>query len=207
MNDHDALLAAIITNPNEDTPRLVYADYLQEQGFDERAEFIRVQCEIASLPDLLGWETLRYREEGLFGTRGDWWDWKSEGLRKWAEGPTCPTFVLRRGFIESLTCTPEDWFAHADEIHWHPSQDRPCPQTAQPLRKVTLTTAVTKEVLERAKIPLVEIGANLRGSRWAFSAILSFQDFYKGVEFDVRHSPEYGLPSIVGEAPILHEPV
>jgi uncharacterized protein (TIGR02996 family) len=44
MTDGDALLAAVIANPDEDTPRLVYADWLQENGQPERAEFIRLQC-------------------------------------------------------------------------------------------------------------------------------------------------------------------
>ena len=43
--DGDALLRAICENPAEDTPRLVYADWLQENGRAERAEFIRLQCE------------------------------------------------------------------------------------------------------------------------------------------------------------------
>ncbi len=43
MSDEDALLAAIIANPDEDTTRLVYADWLQENGQAERAEFIRLQ--------------------------------------------------------------------------------------------------------------------------------------------------------------------
>src|SRR5436190_9976773 len=46
-----ALWSAIRANPLDDTPRLVYADWLQEHGDDERAEFIRVQC--AAAADLL----------------------------------------------------------------------------------------------------------------------------------------------------------
>jgi uncharacterized protein (TIGR02996 family) len=46
MSDEKALLAAIWEHPHEDTPRLVYADWLQENGQPERAEFIRVQCEM-----------------------------------------------------------------------------------------------------------------------------------------------------------------
>ncbi len=42
MNDEAALLAAIRANPDEDTPRLVYADCIQDAQ-PERAEFIRVQ--------------------------------------------------------------------------------------------------------------------------------------------------------------------
>lgn len=44
MSDEDALLAAILADPDEDTPRLVYADWLQEHGDADRAEFIRLQC-------------------------------------------------------------------------------------------------------------------------------------------------------------------
>jgi uncharacterized protein (TIGR02996 family) len=50
MSDPDALLSAITANPDEDTPRLVYADWLDEHGEAERAEFIRVQCKLEHLP-------------------------------------------------------------------------------------------------------------------------------------------------------------
>jgi uncharacterized protein (TIGR02996 family) len=44
MSDKAALLAAILAHPDEDTPRLMYADWLDEHGQPERAEFIRIQC-------------------------------------------------------------------------------------------------------------------------------------------------------------------
>jgi uncharacterized protein (TIGR02996 family) len=44
-SDGDALFRAICAQPWEDTPRLVYADWLQENGQLERAEFIRIQCQ------------------------------------------------------------------------------------------------------------------------------------------------------------------
>jgi uncharacterized protein (TIGR02996 family) len=44
-----ALWAAIRANPDDDTPRLVYADWLQENGEEDRAEFIRVQCQLAAI--------------------------------------------------------------------------------------------------------------------------------------------------------------
>ncbi|HJZ92315.1 MAG TPA: TIGR02996 domain-containing protein [Gemmataceae bacterium] len=47
MSDCAALLAAIREAPDDDAPRLVYADWLDEHGQPERAEFIRVQCELA----------------------------------------------------------------------------------------------------------------------------------------------------------------
>jgi uncharacterized protein (TIGR02996 family) len=42
---HEAFLRAIFDAPDDDTPRLVYADFLDENGNDDRAELIRVQCE------------------------------------------------------------------------------------------------------------------------------------------------------------------
>ncbi len=49
MNDHDALLHAIAEHPEEDVPRLMYADWLEENGEPERAEFVRTQVELARL--------------------------------------------------------------------------------------------------------------------------------------------------------------
>jgi uncharacterized protein (TIGR02996 family) len=48
MSDEAALLAAILAHPDEDTPRLVYADWLDEHGQHDRAEFIRIQCDPAA---------------------------------------------------------------------------------------------------------------------------------------------------------------
>jgi uncharacterized protein (TIGR02996 family) len=44
-SDGEALFRAILAAPADDLPRLVYADWLQEHGNAERAEFIRLQCE------------------------------------------------------------------------------------------------------------------------------------------------------------------
>lgn len=44
------LLATVLACPEEDGPRLVLADWLEEQGDTERAEFIRVQCALALKP-------------------------------------------------------------------------------------------------------------------------------------------------------------
>lgn len=51
MSDGDALLAAIAAHPNDDTPRLVYADWLDEHNDPLRAEFIRVQVAVRRLED------------------------------------------------------------------------------------------------------------------------------------------------------------
>ncbi|MCS6865742.1 MAG: TIGR02996 domain-containing protein [Gemmataceae bacterium] len=66
MSDSEALLAAIIANPADDTPRLIYADWLEENDRVEEAEFIRVQCRLASLPpDAADYPELLERNEEL----------------------------------------------------------------------------------------------------------------------------------------------
>jgi uncharacterized protein (TIGR02996 family) len=43
MSDREAFVSAIAANPADDLPRLVFADWLDEHGDPERAEFIRTQ--------------------------------------------------------------------------------------------------------------------------------------------------------------------
>jgi uncharacterized protein (TIGR02996 family) len=77
-DEQRALWSAIRANLEDDTPRLAYADWLQAQGQEDRAELIRVQCEQERLPlDLRVGRTrrpvLRAREvELLAAHRGDW---------------------------------------------------------------------------------------------------------------------------------------
>ncbi|MCI0462974.1 MAG: TIGR02996 domain-containing protein [Gemmataceae bacterium] len=53
MNERQALLRALIDNPDDDGPRLVYSDWLEEHGDTEsdraRAAFIRLQVECTRL--------------------------------------------------------------------------------------------------------------------------------------------------------------
>ncbi|MFO0881404.1 MAG: TIGR02996 domain-containing protein [Gemmataceae bacterium] len=48
--DDRVLLAAVLADPDDDLPRLAYADWLEETGNEARAEFIRAQIELAHLP-------------------------------------------------------------------------------------------------------------------------------------------------------------
>jgi uncharacterized protein (TIGR02996 family) len=67
MSSHAAFLQAITSAPDDDTHRLVYADWLDDNGDPRRAEFIRLQCRLANMdecdperPELLDreWELL-----------------------------------------------------------------------------------------------------------------------------------------------------
>ena len=50
-NEQAALLAAICAEPDADAPRLVYADWLQEHGDEEQAQFIRDSIALEWLKD------------------------------------------------------------------------------------------------------------------------------------------------------------
>jgi len=50
MTEREGLLRAICEAPDDDAPRLVYADWLDEHGDPLQAEFIRVQIEMARIP-------------------------------------------------------------------------------------------------------------------------------------------------------------
>ena len=63
-----------VANIDDDLPRLVYADWLEENGRHERAEFVRVQVERARRP---AWDPaqvlLRLREQHLLDAHGEEW--------------------------------------------------------------------------------------------------------------------------------------
>ena len=66
MTERDALYRAIIANPEDDTPRFVYADWLEENGRAEEAEFIRVECRLETLaPEDPEFTDLLARQEEL----------------------------------------------------------------------------------------------------------------------------------------------
>lgn len=72
--DPDPLLAAILAAPDDDAPRLIYADWLDERGQPERAAFIRLQVERARLPKFdPRREVLARRAERLFDRHGANW--------------------------------------------------------------------------------------------------------------------------------------
>ena len=51
MFSPDAFLQALREAPDDDLPRLIYADWLEEHGDADRAEFIRVQVRLAGLDE------------------------------------------------------------------------------------------------------------------------------------------------------------
>ena len=93
---HAELLAQIYAAPDDDTPRLVYADWLQQRG-DPRGEFIALQIERARAKARKGG---RQREDALLTDHDATW---AAPLEPWmvrgADGnPDRPVVEFRRGF-------------------------------------------------------------------------------------------------------------
>src|SRR5262245_37516528 len=94
----NALLAAIIADPSDDTARLAYADFLEEHDNPNRAEFIRTQVGLARLAV---WDrrakVLRLRERVLLALHGERWR---------AELPQIAGVIwgrFERGFVGEVT--------------------------------------------------------------------------------------------------------
>src|SRR3954452_707004 len=106
MSDDNAFLRAILGQPDDDAPRLVYADWLEEHGDADRAEFIRLQCELARLPegDRRG-PALRKREAALLRKHKKQWLAPLTQLVEAGE--------FRRGFVERVKVWCDQFWVYA----------------------------------------------------------------------------------------------
>jgi uncharacterized protein (TIGR02996 family) len=107
----EAFQQAILQAPEDDVPRLVYADWLEENDQPARAEFIRLGCRLASLPEndrRRG--PFEDRELALLETHGD--NWRAQIPRSLPAGE----MRFRRGFLERLDITAEQFLAHANDL-------------------------------------------------------------------------------------------
>jgi uncharacterized protein (TIGR02996 family) len=93
---HDkAFLADILAHPEDDTPRLIYADWLTDHGQTERGEFIRIQIERSHLDeDDPAQDELERREQQLLGRNPAW---RLE-VPRWGR----INQVFRRGFLTEV---------------------------------------------------------------------------------------------------------
>lgn len=136
-----ALVAGIRANPDDDLPRLVAADWLEERGEELRAELIRLQCESAAMPRCSGWATL----DGCDCRRCDIIQAafaliQAEHEMWHSDGPDDTTYA--RGFWESVRC-PWSW--------WAESGDTLCRR--EPIQRVELTTEPTVFSAHTSTVP------------------------------------------------------
>lgn len=113
MPDDEPFFAAIRDRPADDTPRLVYADWLDDHGKAARAEFVRVQCELAGTPAPDRVRGLRKREEELLKAHRA--EWCGPVVRK-LRGKKTGRVVFRRGFVEEIAGSAADLLSLAADI-------------------------------------------------------------------------------------------
>jgi uncharacterized protein (TIGR02996 family) len=142
--DWPAFVAAIVADPDDDTSRLVAADFLEENGDPDRAAFIRIQVQLARLEasgqaKSLEADELRKKERAFLGP------WAVDSSL-WAAAE-CPELVRmtprgdgretiqgayrltwRRGFVDEVTCPAEEWLHHGHAV-----------RKRNPVRSVVLT--------------------------------------------------------------------
>jgi uncharacterized protein (TIGR02996 family) len=130
MTHDEAFLQAIRADPASDAPRLIYADWLEEQGDPERtarAEFIRVQCRLFRLRPGERQNDLERRAEELL--QANWTAWVGP-LRdlvgpmrdRYGEGWLRETYTpsalshFERGFVDRLTLSAERFLEKGSEL-------------------------------------------------------------------------------------------
>ena len=110
-DEYRALLQAVLDAPGDDLPRLVYADWLDEHGESERAEFIRVQCEMPQVNNPstgTEWRELESRSGMILAL--NWQQWVP-GYASWipAAAPFHHHATFSRGFVSEVRCTLAAW--------------------------------------------------------------------------------------------------
>jgi uncharacterized protein (TIGR02996 family) len=126
----------IVAHPDDDAPRLIYADWLQDNGQPHRAEFIRLQCRLATLgehdPERL---LLEEREEDLLLVHGG--EWRGS-LPAWLRNDP---HSFQRGFVEWVNLTATKFLSKGSDLF-----------TVAPVREVHLR-AFPRKVAELATSP------------------------------------------------------
>jgi uncharacterized protein (TIGR02996 family) len=109
MSTDEAFLRDICEHPDDEAPRLVYADWLDEHGDEARAEFIRVECELEHAEEYgPRWRELSARQLALIRAH------KKEWVKPF-KGWTYST-RFRRGFVETVLLSLKQFTTHAVEL-------------------------------------------------------------------------------------------
>src|SRR5437868_6863324 len=106
MSDESSFLEVIRAHPDDDGPRLVFADWLDERGEHDRAEFIRTQCELARMPKGdPGRADRETRERQLLAAHEEeWLGPLPAGVREWS---------FRRGLLDEIALDAEAFVGEA----------------------------------------------------------------------------------------------
>jgi uncharacterized protein (TIGR02996 family) len=128
-----AFLADIIDNPNDDAPRLIFADWLQDNGDPDRAAFIRAQIEWArTAPEDPHRPIVQRQAQALLNAHGLAW---LKEVPAWAR----PNASFVRGFVMQIDVTAREFFRGAAGLF-----------RRAPVRAVRLRAANREQVLALA---------------------------------------------------------
>ena len=116
MTDRDALHAAIRAQPEDDTARLVYADWLEENGEHDRAAFIRLQVE-AVRAEPFGPTARAAAQRANELLNKNWKEWTA------VVRDQVPDFRFERGFVGHVVAESGAFLGVADAVFAaHPVQ-------------------------------------------------------------------------------------
>jgi uncharacterized protein (TIGR02996 family) len=108
MSEREAFLRAICESPDDDAPRLIYADWLEERG-DPLSEFIRVECAMVGLArEDPRFRRLWVRDLELLRRHKDKWFGRVRQKLAWWE--------TRRGFMDEVRTDAATFLEHAEEL-------------------------------------------------------------------------------------------
>lgn len=158
MNERDALLAAVLAQPDEDLPRLVFADWLEEHGEVDRATFIRAQIEAKRAEPFSLAAQLADQQANLLLIMN--WD-------QWVTplGDSVRSFRFGRGFIDELTVEPSEFRTAA-----------PILLAAHPIQELKLTHSNAREVRGGFFAPLFQLPCLAQVRRLSFPPGTEFQE-------------------------------
>jgi uncharacterized protein (TIGR02996 family) len=196
MTQAEAFLQAVCDNPDDDTPRLVYADWLEEQGQADRAEFIRIQCALAAARVDTNRPALEAREQELLKRYEEEWAGPLvERVQEWR---------FHRGFIDEVRVEARAFLAGADTLfrltpvqHLHLYWSLVLPyQRARLMRVVSECTYL-------ARLLSLDLGSTYMGSDGVGALVVS-EHLVRLDRLDLRsnHISDRGVRRLV-ESPLL----
>lgn len=163
FSDGAQLVEAVLRSPEDDAPRLVYADWLAERD-DPRGELISVQCALARLPDDdPSRRVLKEREAALL----------TEHLTKWKAslGPGVVELRFERGFVDKVVIDPSVFLRHTSHLFEH-----------EPVRHLVAPALRGEDVSALAHAPWLSQLKSLELSAHPFVAALTPEAFTRLLE-------------------------
>ena len=204
----------IRANPDDDAPRLIWADWIAESGNPDRGEFIRLDIQLFRLREKAGayfvspnyaegreiiacemardklayrWRDLRPEVVGL----PDGWqgllDAKPALNPRRPYGPGDRLLFFGRGYADGAVCSAAEWLAHGDRL----TAEHP------PLTVVTLTTwpkVYGRREMGGLYTPTVEPTEYLFTHPDEPIALAALADRWPGVAFALPAGPQIPLP-------------